>query len=145
MIDHVSYEVAQWGRLFVVRWHTPEAAEVHRVVDQVASLHARHGRLFFVSAASPRTGLVDEPTRRAFLDNAERLFEHCDEVHLVIDAPAFIAAIVRSVVAASGLTRRYGSRLAVHATIEEAIERLRDRGQIDVVTRVAASARFGRS
>lgn len=129
----MSFVKAQVGRVYLIRWTGP--ATVSDFKEQLRDMTEAHehlrSQLYYVPITPEGTPALSSEVRGEATKMMPRVFEYCASIDNVLEGDGFWASIMRSMFAGMVLATRVRYTIHVHATLEEALTRLRKSGDID--------------
>jgi hypothetical protein len=121
----MSYRSLRSGRLHVVRWSTPELADVDPVAYEVRWAHQELRRpVVCVAVISADAEPPTDEVRAAMSRNLPTLLSCAEHLYFVVEGQGFRHSVMRSVLATFILFGRERGKVTVHADLEALVVRL---------------------
>lgn len=121
----MAYRSLRAGRLHVVRWGTPELADVDRIAYEVSLAFQEVGRpLLCVAVISADADPPSDEVRAAMSRNMPRLLAVTEHLHFVVEGQGFRHSVMRSVLTGFILFGKERGRLSVHDDLQHLLGRL---------------------
>lgn len=121
----MAYRSLRSGRLHVVRWATPELADVDPVAYEVRWAHQETKQpVVCVAVISADAEPPSDEVRAAMARNLPILLSSAEHLYFVVEGQGFRHSVMRSVLAAFILFGRERGKVTVHADLETLVTRL---------------------
>jgi hypothetical protein len=124
----MAFATALVRPIFFVRWTSPRLHDVPRVSIEFNRAHEAIGEpLIYIAIVPEDSQPPDEVTRKSMTSGADNVLDRCASMHLVLEGGGFRHSILRNAVAGMLLLGRRREKLAVHGTLDEALDEARRR------------------
>jgi hypothetical protein len=142
MLLSMAQRSAHAENLFVVRWGSPEPADVDELQRAVPAARQACGKdLIYIAIMPGDLPNLDEGQRKLLMDLTEAILPHCSALLIVMEARGFRGALLRSAMTAVTLLTRKHNTLRVVDSLEAAIEfTAKQSGDRELVERVLRQA-----
>lgn len=121
--------------IYAVRWDAPHERDVRKIVTDVTDLHKRLGRSCIYLAIVPQDGETpSNEVRSSMIESMDKMLEHCETIHFVIEGSGFKHTVLRSAMAGILLVAGRRGRVFVHTSVDEAIRAFAGSTKVDSAT-----------
>jgi len=119
----MSFDKFLHGRIFLIRWRTPQVADGMALLRDVETAHGRAGqKVIYIAVAPSASPPPPEDLRRIMAGHVDAMLHHCEIMHLVFEGVGFSQTMKRMALASIVLVSGMKGRMMVHDSLSKVIE-----------------------